>query len=40
MVWRAVQNWVYAYGLSLCCIVAPFLLGFVALDQTASMLMH
>ena len=40
MVWRAVQNWVYAYGLSLCCIIAPFLLGFVALDQTASMLMH
>jgi hypothetical protein len=40
MVWRAVQNWVYAYGLSLCCIVAPLLLGFVALDQTASMLMH
>ncbi|MGH6835515.1 MAG: hypothetical protein ACREC9_08200 [Methylocella sp.] len=40
MVWRAVQDWVYAYGLSLCCVVAPILLGFVALDQTASMLMH
>src|ERR1700732_1713 len=37
---RAVQNWVYAYGLSSCCVVAPLLLGFVALDQTASMLMH
>lgn len=40
MVWRAVQNWVYAHGWSSLCIVAPVLLGFVALDQTASMLMH
>jgi hypothetical protein len=40
MVCRAVQNWVYAYGLSSCCIVAPLLLAFVALDQTASMLTH
>jgi hypothetical protein len=39
MDWRAVQNWVYAYGLSLCCIAAPILLGFVA-DRTASMLTH
>src|ERR1700730_10754408 len=40
IVCRAVQNWVYAYGLSSCCIVAPLLLAFVALDQTASMLTH
>jgi hypothetical protein len=40
MVCRAVQNWVYAYGLSSCCIVAPLLLAFVALDRTASMLTH
>jgi hypothetical protein len=30
----------YAYGLSSCCIVAPLLLAFVALDRTASMLTH
>lgn len=40
MVWRAVQNWVYAHGWSSLCIIAPVLLGFVALGQTASMLMH
>jgi hypothetical protein len=40
MVWRAVQNWVYAYGLSSCCVVAPLLLGLVALDRTAAMLTH
>jgi hypothetical protein len=40
MVWRAVQNWVYARRWPACCIVAPLLLGFVALDRTASMLMH
>jgi len=40
MDWRAVQNWVYADGLSSCCILAPLLLGFVALDQTASLLTH
>src|ERR1700730_5130095 len=40
MVCRWVQNWVYAYGLSSCCIVAPLLLAFVALDRTASMLTH
>lgn len=39
MDWRAVQNWVYAYGLSACCIVAPVMLGAVA-DRTASMLTH
>ncbi len=39
-VWRAVQKWIYSYGLSACCIVAPVLLGFVALDLTASMLTH
>ncbi len=38
MDWRAVQNWVYTHGLSSLCIVAPVLLGSVALDQTASML--
>jgi hypothetical protein len=40
MNWRAVQDWVYARGWSACCVVAPLLLGFVALDLTASMLMH
>jgi hypothetical protein len=40
MVWRAVQNWLYAYGWSACSIVAPLLLGFGALNLTASMLMH
>ena len=40
MVWRAVQKLVYAYGLALCCIIAPVLLGLVALDRTATMLMH
>lgn len=40
MDWRTVQNWFYARRWSLCCIVAPVLLGFVALDQTASMLTH
>ncbi|MGH6839512.1 MAG: hypothetical protein ACREDT_12075 [Methylocella sp.] len=40
MDWRTVQNWVYARRWSMCCIVAPVLLGFVALDQTASMLTH
>ena len=40
MDWRAVRNWLYARGWSACCIVAPLLLGFVALDLTASMLMH
>ncbi len=40
MDWRAVRNWLYARGWSACCVVAPLLLGFVALDLTASMLMH
>jgi hypothetical protein len=40
MVWRAVRKWFYSYGFSACCIVAPVLLGFVALDRTASMLTH
>jgi len=38
MGWRAVQKWVYAHGWSSLCIVAPILLGFGALNLTASML--
>ncbi len=38
MDWRTAQKWVYAHGWSLCCIVAPVLLGFGALNLTASML--
>jgi hypothetical protein len=38
MDWRAVQKWVYARGWSSLCIVAPLLLGFGALNLTASML--
>ena len=38
MGWRAVQKWVYAHGWSSLCIVAPILLGFGALNLTASVL--